>query len=238
MSLCGRGHENRCDMVTPMPSLLATTLFNLRRFLLAPMLAFVVASLTGCGAAGPPTFQIQAGGYDAAFNASRHVLRDFTFELERVDAAEGVITTRDKASAGAGTPWDGVQSTLEQELSDLTNLQKRRVRITFRPVGQDDGVPAADQACEGDVQVVIWRTQSPLVRPNSRSISLTTTAIDPALSAKQIYSSYDVAVERDEELENRIARAIESRLAPPPQALTPRPRQPLRGPREIATLNR
>lgn len=177
--------------------------------------AALLCALGGCGASGPPAFQVQAGQYQAAFNASRDVLRDYRFAIERVDAAEGVISTKDKSSAGLATPWDGVQTTPKQELSDMLNEQHRRVRITFRPTGDSPSTdpPSSQTSCEGDVQVVIYRVQSALVRPSSRSIQLTTTAVDPGLSAKQIWSKYDVPVERDEALERRIARAIEVRLA-------------------------
>lgn len=227
----------------------ARSIFSRSRLLLLTAASTVTATLGGCNASGPPTFQVHAGDYQAAFNISRDVLRDFQFDLERVDAAEGVITTRDKASAGLATPWDGVQTTAYQQLSDLGNEQKRRVRITFLPA---DGAPDTDAPSPaaprvGDVHVVIRRVQSALVRPSSRSIQLTTTATDPGLAAKQIYARYEVPVERDEELENRIARKIESRLAEmnKPKAASaathtppPGPRRPLRGPREIAKATR
>ncbi|MFA6044670.1 MAG: hypothetical protein WC718_06770 [Phycisphaerales bacterium] len=215
------------------------------RVVVLGLLGALAATLGGCNAAGPPTFQVQAGDYQAAFNISREVLRDYQFDLERVDAAEGVITTADKSSAGLATPWDGVQTTAYQQLSDLGNDQARRVRITFLPVDGADAsfAPSADVPCVGDVHVVIRRVQSALVRPSSRSIQLTTTATDPALAARGIYSRYDVPVERDEELENRIARRIEARLAEAtkpkaasasPRTPPPGPRRPMRGPREIA----
>lgn len=192
----------------------ARTAFRTRRWLMV-LGGALLASLGGCNAAGPPTFDVQVGQYQQAFNATREVLRDLNFELERVDAAQGVITTRDLSSAGFATPWDQVQTTPEQELADLVNNQSRRVRVVFFPAGEGaDPIdpPSSDVACVGDVHVVIRRVQTALVRPNSRSVSLTTTAVDPALTAKQIWSTYEVPVSRDEALERRIARAIEAKL--------------------------
>jgi len=164
-----------------------------------------LVTLVGCAAKGTGDFAVPEGRYEAAFEASREVLHRYRFEVERVDAAGGVITTRDKSSAGAFAPWDGDQTTPAQEVSDLLNQQRRRVRVTFdRPDGG------------GHVHVTVYRVQQAGVRLNSKSAQLATTATDPALTARGVWAGYDVPVTRDAELEARIARDIEKRTAKQP----------------------
>lgn len=227
--------------LTHTPPTAAFALAGWPRRLFTLLAGMVLIALGGCNASGPPTFNVQIGQYQQAFNAARDVLRDYHFQLERVDGAQGVITTADLFSAGLLTPWDQVQTTPQQELSDIVNNQARRVRIVFaRASQQADPIdpPSDAEACVGDVQVVIRRVQVALVRPNSRSVSLTTTAVDPALTAKQIWGNYAVPFARDEELERRIARAIEARLSKTTKAAAmtppPGPRNPPRGPRTLA----
>lgn len=178
---------------------------------LVVLLAGVGAALVGCAAEGTGEFRVPAGRYAAAFDATRDVLRDYRLPVERVDAAQGVITSADKASAGWATPWDVEQTTAAQETSDLFNQQRRRVRVTFDPPGTDP-----DQPVIGRVQVTVMRVQAPGVRLNPRSVQLTTTARDPALTARQVWGQYDLPVTRDSALEARLARAIERRLDRPP----------------------
>lgn len=144
------------------------------------------------------------GGEARAFDAARDVLRDMRFQLERVDARQGLITTRDKPSAGWATPWDTVQTTPAQETSDLLNQQFRRVRITFD-----------DHRRAGQVEVTIFRTQSPGLRLSSKTWRTAAFAIDPALAAQGLGGAYSVPVRRDGYLEARLARAIEQRAASP-----------------------
>ena len=82
--------------------------------------------LGGCAAERTDvTFEVSAGGYARAFDAAKEVLREAGFELDRVDARAGVITTRSKGSAGIATPWVGDESTIEQEFDDLIHQQRR-----------------------------------------------------------------------------------------------------------------
>lgn len=180
------------------------------------LLLLSTASLVGCAARGTGEFPVPAGRYNDAFVAARTVLRDSGFDIERVDARAGVITTLPKPSAGWATPWDTEQSTAAQETSDLFNRQRREVRIAFEPA------PAEGEPVSGVVTVTVSRVQSPGVRPNSRSIQLTTISRDPALSDRGVWIGYAVAVTRDSDLEARLARKVESVLAAPQEpALSP-----------------
>ncbi len=171
------------------------------------MLAFIASlfALGGCTATGTGEFRVPADQYAAAFEATKTVLRDHRFTLERVDAEAGVISTRDKASAGLATPWDLEQSTLRQDSQDFFNQQKRVVRITF--------APETDGARPGQVEVTVYRVHQPGVRLSSKSWQLTTTTHDPALTAQGLGPGYSVPTERDAKLEARLARDIEKTLA-------------------------
>ena len=59
--------------------------------------------------------RVEPGQYAVAFDTARDVLRDNLFTLDRVDGRAGVITTQAKRSAGLASPWDGEQSTAEQD---------------------------------------------------------------------------------------------------------------------------
>ncbi|HYE60906.1 MAG TPA: hypothetical protein VD997_02825 [Phycisphaerales bacterium] len=168
--------------------------------------------LVGCSRPTSPEFQVGTGRYAAAFDAARETLRDYRFQLERVDAQQGVITTQPKATAGLVSMWDKDQSSLSQEVDDTVNNQSRVVRITFE---NDAGEPApVDPAglLRGRVEVTVYRRQSPGVRVSSRAIGMTTTASDPQAAAQGVGGEYNVPVSQDTRLAARLAAEIEKRL--------------------------
>ena len=86
------------------------------RVLRRPGIAVLCAALLGgCAGSGPRSaeFQVSPGQYARAFDEARDVLTGYRFELDRVDAAGGVIATAPKTTAGLATPWDSEQTTLE-----------------------------------------------------------------------------------------------------------------------------
>src|SRR5262245_24222130 len=113
--------------------------------------------LPGCAARGPTTFTVPAGEYAKAFDSARDILRGHRFELERIDAQGGVITTQPKSTVGLATPWDREQSTLHQEFDDLFNQQRRVVRITFEPAVPTDDLTQATGPLNAQVEVVVYR---------------------------------------------------------------------------------
>ncbi|MFZ4574200.1 MAG: hypothetical protein ACOYN0_07365 [Phycisphaerales bacterium] len=176
------------------------------------LLAIVGAALLGgCAAKGPTSFEVAPGQYATAFAASREVLRSHRFTLERVDADRGVMSTGPKYSSGLFTPWDTEQSSLELELADTMNQQSRRVRITFEP-----SEAKADEARVGRVEVAVYRMQDYGLRPNPRSIMMTTRTIDPKMSERGVWPQYEVAKTTDAGLARRLAREIEAKLRETP----------------------
>ena len=191
------------------------------------VILFVVALVsTGCAAhnSAPATFHVSAGHYADAFNAARDTLRTMQFELDRVDARAGVITTRPKHSAGIAAPWDTEQSTLSQEWEDFTHEQYRSVRLLFEPteraaaIAQESGVSALTdlRKFSGDITgiviVVIKRKTRPNWRIDTTSIRLSSFARDPLGGSGRVL----VPIERDTRLEGRLARRIERRMTKSP----------------------
>ncbi|MEI7658755.1 MAG: hypothetical protein WCK33_11890 [Phycisphaerae bacterium] len=172
----------------------------------------VLAALAGCASSRPePKVAIDAAGYSSGFDAAREALRSAGFELDRVDAQAGTITSQPRASSGLATPWDTQQTGMMQELSDLVNQQRRRVRITFTSAGTD-APPAEGRPVEATVEVFVDRLQQPGLRVPAKAATLWSVARDPALAERGLGSGYQTPVNRDRELERRIADDIERRL--------------------------
>lgn len=190
--------------------------------LMVPAVASVLAMLNGCAAPSTNSAtDVAAERYPAAFDAARLVLRDMHFDLERVDARIGVITTAAKPTAGLATPWDREQQSAGQEIEDMLQHQQRVVRITFEPtpVAPGEGEPALIDLVEAPeptmmrVKVYIERVHRPNWRVDSTSIRLHSYAYDEELDKRDMVPSYDVAVAEDRDLAARLAEMIRSRLA-------------------------
>lgn len=192
--------------------------------------------LGGCAAPeGPTQLDVAAGQYDATFDAARRVLRDSRFDLERVDAGEGVITTQPKHSAGLVTPWDSEQSTFEQEIDDLTHNQRRVVRVTFEPVrgsgaaaqevpADSVGGPATETAVADEdgpvdlrfvegplrmsVRVTLLRDYKPGLQVQTSSIKLNRYTFDPALNRRGMLPDHETAIDEDRYLAAWLTKEI------------------------------
>jgi hypothetical protein len=201
-------------------------------------LALVLSScVAGCVAPprvmeAPAEAQIPAGRYAAAFDAARESLIDLGFELERVDARFGVISTRPKSTAGLATPWHREQSTLEQEVEDLLNGQFRRAIITFHIPSAAEHLPPRPQTAPGPAPVDLRESEGPLIarvevvlerlhRPGWRlepsAMRWSSRAFDPELRGTSMWPVYTVAFSQDPLLARRLAFAIdaEARAAAP-----------------------
>lgn len=181
----------------------------------------VLAAAIAGGCASPktasPQFDVAAGRYADAFEASRDVLAAGRFELERVDGEAGVISTMPKPSSGLATPWDGEQSSFRQELEDAGNRQQRRVRITFEPApgaaASGGDLREAAVPLVGRVEVTVERVRRTEWRLETTAIRFSSFAVDPALQARGMYPQYTVAVSQDPELAARLAEQISKKLA-------------------------
>lgn len=179
--------------------------------------------LVGCRSAqGTGDFDVAPGAYAQAFDATRDVLREYRFALDRVDSQQGIITTEAKTTHGLATPWDTEQTTLRQDADDLLNQQVRRARVTFRAtrdadeLEEDSGTALkanATNPLRARVEVTIYRIQRAGFRPASRSVTLSTAALDPTLAAQGLGQYFEAPMAQDDQLAARLARAIEARVA-------------------------
>lgn len=164
---------------------------------------------SSAGTDGPTIIALPAAGasFVQAFDAARKVLVAHNFELDRVDALNGVITTAPKTSAGLASPWDLDQTSFKQEIDDFVNYQERRVRIEFERSAQD-----ANSSWVGNVTVNMYRHQTPGSRVSSKSATLWTATRDPVKDQQGLGLYYKVATKRDIKLERRLAEEIDEAL--------------------------
>lgn len=205
--------------------MLSTMRFHARTILLAACATF----LGGCKSGGPTTFELSPDQYDTAFKQTREVLRDWHFNVDRVDAASGVITTRPKVSAGLATPWVSQQSTLTDEWEDFANRQERRVRVTFEPKSLADSAEAPKstgslagatfvdvreltEPVVARIEVTVDRVQRPGWQPQAKSIRRTGRTRDPELEDRGMWPDYRVPDRQDTELAARLVKEITGRI--------------------------
>lgn len=183
------------------------------------VLALLVACTGGCAVNGPSEVQLDASQYAVAFDAARRALVDSRFELDRVDARAGVITTQPKPTAGAATPWDGEQSSPRQEIEDLVNKQQRRVRITFEPADHASSPSTPDlRTVQGPllarVEVAVDRIHRPGLVLESSAPRFSGRAVSRRLSERGMHPEYAVAFSRDDALARRVAAEIRRSTQP------------------------
>lgn len=167
---------------------------------------------TACASPAPTsgsiaTVSVPPGGYAAAFDAARTVLRDRGFILERVDAQAGIITTQPKTTGGLATPWDREQQSFRQEAEDMIQRQQRIVRVSFDPA--DGGAEPATM----QVQVTLQRVHIPGQRLEPEAIGQSTYFYDPALGARGMQPQYAVSIREDTALAERLAGLIRNAAA-------------------------
>jgi hypothetical protein len=186
---------------------------------MAACVAALALSLAMGGCAQPtlsPSFSFDAEQYPAVFQATKDALRQYQFELERVDARGGVITTWPRQWAGMATPWIPHATDTNSAVVGLIQHELRSCRVTF---GVEDGAdPSVDLRevtgrMSAKVEVTIHRVHRPGTRIGAPSVRLRSQAIDPELVEEGLQPQYVSPSGPDNALAGRIARAIEA--APP-----------------------
>lgn len=172
---------------------------------MAGVVAGLVSALGGCAASvdHPSEFTFAISDYQSAFDTTREVLREYRFEIARIDADAGVIATAPAFSPGVLAPWSPLQTGVRDEWEDTLNQQAREVRVTFEP--QDD------ETMRGSVWVTLLRQHRAGRRLDSEWVGASSFSIDPQLVERHA-STYTVPVRRDESLEARLAKRIEDEL--------------------------
>ncbi|MEC9373755.1 MAG: hypothetical protein VYC34_07925 [Planctomycetota bacterium] len=188
----------------------------------------LLGSVGGCAASNQdPTIHIPAGDYAAAFDAARDEIRKAGYELQRVDARAGVITSQPRASAGLATPWTGVESSFEDAWQSLVNHERRRLRIEFRPEAVEppptDAAPdprldlrEAGLPVELTVTAEVERAHRPGMRVQPASVRLTSFSRDLIQESEGVEPTYWTVISEDKLLAMRIADRIRNRLAAAP----------------------
>lgn len=161
----------------------------------------------------PATLRLAPTQYEIGFNAVRDHLRRMGFTLERIDAAEGVITTRPRASAGLLIPWDLTQSDGVQERREALTPVERTVRVSFEPLAGGRPIDQPEAAMEVRVRVGLARVRRPGFRASPVSIRLSGYAIDPKRYERGVGGRQAIPHGRDPALEERIASAIRARIS-------------------------
>lgn len=177
-------------------------------------LALVIAAIS-LGACSSPradvAFDFDAADYGTVLSASRDALRDFRFEVDRLDAEAGIITTAPKPSSGLATPWDADQSSLGLEVSDLLNQQQRAVTITFESPDNPD-LRFAQGPISARVDVVIYRVRTSGWRLETESISQSRYSRDPLARSRGAEPRFLQPWKRDDALAQRLSAAIRERI--------------------------
>jgi len=146
--------------------------------MLTLVLVFLGGVMGGCRVSGPTTAELPAGRYGEAFEVVKDELRAQGYELERVDARAGVITTRPRASSGFWTPWVTDERRLRDELESSVHRQRRVVEVRFLAEGEGD-VRRAGGPLTLDVRVRVERVYQPGVRTPAASVRLRHVSADP-----------------------------------------------------------
>lgn len=184
----------------------------------ACLILLVGGALGGCAAPTPPrSFEVPAGRYDAAFEATKDILREHEFELARVDAREGVVSTLPRQWAGFATPWIPFDAEDGAAIDGFLNHERRRARVVFEPpMGAAPNPDVLDRRVydgplTGLVEVTVERIQRPNRRVGVPSVRLSSFARDPEADALGEPSWFTVDSHSDEALAARLAGLIRER---------------------------
>jgi hypothetical protein len=163
-------------------------------------------------------YLFDASNYAQVFQAAKDVLREYQFELDRVDARSGIITTQPKPSAGLATPWIPHSGDFKGSVRGLIEHEQRRARVEFVPAGlaepQAPGTPdlrEATGAMVARIEVEIDRVHRPHRRASPTSIKLSSFARDtgPTSDSRSAQRGYQLQTLDDESLGQRMIRALE-----------------------------
>lgn len=193
---------------------------NLRSFAAIAVVASLTATLTGCASPrGGVSFTVPAERYGQTIDAARETFIDARFVIDRVDARAGIVETQPKHSAGLATPWDGEQTTLKQEWSDLLNQHERVARLIVEPVDASSN-DLTSAACElqATVEVIIYRVRRSGWRVETETISRSSHSRDMLGPSRGKPNSFSQPVARDDQLAELLAQRIRERLAIGPAA--------------------
>lgn len=191
---------------------------------------FAVLTLSGFGGCQSPpnhtasdvvaqplaaNFDLEFDSYPTAFAATKDVLREAGFTLDRIDAQRGIMTTRPRSSAGIFTPWLDFSESLGGDVESALHAEWRRVRVhvldrqTREPLRAGD----APDRLSMQLEVIRERVQRPHRRTDPRLIRRTSFARESELVQREMQPGYTVPLDRDVELARRLLQEVERRTA-------------------------
>lgn len=171
------------------------------------------AILGACSPSRDARIELAPGEYVAAFQAARDVLREQWYQLDRVDARAGVLTTQPNPRVLRGP-------------DDIVDRHGRVVRVEFTPYSPaaltdatiepvdplETDLTASSGPLTMRVRVLVERTQEPGWRPSPVSARMGGHAIDDDLVARGLQPSYVVAAREDGHLAGDLAAMIQTRM--------------------------
>lgn len=179
----------------------------------------VACLVSGCSStAGPDTLNnpalITTASYPAAFDASRAVLRDAGFGVDRQDYRFGKVSSKPKGSPTLIEAWKPDNTYADQALRSTLGDLRRTVTVSFTPQTGVEPEPADGIGQSGydvRVEVLVERLQVPERRMNGNTrgaVFADLAEVPEELQARGITGRYWQPVGRDIHLEQRLLRDI------------------------------
>lgn len=163
----------------------------------------LAAGMASCASQQQAAAPEVRSAYEATFDAARDVLREEGFELQRIDALAGVITTRPRESSGLATPWINDGPGALTGVEGMLHHQRRQALVT---IGRGDEASL-------DVRVVVERIERPGRRIDSASLRSSSRYVDEEWARRGLQPATAAPIARDPEHEARLVSLIERRAA-------------------------
>ncbi len=188
------------------------------------MKGFIIAlagllTLGGCAAKGPTSFRVPEGRYAEVFDIAKDEVQKLGFELVRIDARGGVITSGAVVTAGLATPWTRTEASFGEEFGSFLHRDQRRVSVHFTPEVVEEEAPVGNvdiRAFSGVLDCNVVAIREILHRPGLRlsPVAVRLSSVSPTgLTDDPDTDPIVRTVGEDKALSQKLARRIEKRLA-------------------------
>lgn len=158
----------------------------------------------------PATAHVTHPDYDALWRAAEQAARDLLFTIDRRDYRNGLLMTDPMVSGQWFEPWRADVVTARHRLESSLMTVRRTLRFEFTRT--DDGRFGVVPKVLVEQEAIAERRISSVVSPRG-AFGRTTAWGNPQTDrGVHLPRRYWFAIARDEALEQRVARLIESRL--------------------------
>jgi len=122
------------------------------------LIAIGLANVGCATSTGPTTVAVGPGRYAQAFSITKDEIRRLGFQLARVDARSGVITSQTQSTAGLATPWTHTEASFDDRVDSFFHRDQRRISISFdvadeAHAGKPDDEPAGSDQVESTAEL-------------------------------------------------------------------------------------